>query len=105
MRGGLGAAARRAARLAASSARGLAAESGALAETTAFTRFTSPVPAVFSHAGILATPPTKARSARVTQRCRRARERGRWACTAGIGVATACARLLTLFRPQRTHTR
>lgn len=59
---GLGAAARQAARLAASSTRGVAAESGALAESSAFTRFTSPVPAAFSHAGILSAPPTKARA-------------------------------------------
>jgi len=49
-----------AARAAAVSARGLSAES-ALAETSAFTRFASPVPAHFSHNGILGQPPTKAR--------------------------------------------
>ena len=50
----------RAAAAAAKASRGLAAGAeGALAETSVFTRFASPVPSAFSHAGILGAPATR----------------------------------------------
>lgn len=54
---GLGRAAR-AALSAASSSRGAATD---LAETSLFTRYTSPVPSAFDHTAVLGAPPTKAR--------------------------------------------
>jgi hypothetical protein len=92
--------ARRAAALAARHARGLAAPAeGALADTSAFTRFTSPVPTAFNHTGILGAPPTKARGGALLRRGRaRARARAASARASGPVVCSpafwpaACAR-------------
>jgi hypothetical protein len=80
---------RRAARAAAAHARCLAAPAeGALADTSAFTRFTSPVPSAFNHTGILGAPPTKAR-ARAVAACPALRcTLCRWPPRRGAGART-----------------
>ena len=90
--------ARRAAALAARHARGLAAPAdGALADTSPFTRFTSPVPVAFNHTGILGAPPTKVRGGAACaagtrgRGCRQPRRARRW--TGGWGACLAPARV------------